>query len=413
MAVLTTGVKPEQKHNLPNQMSGSRFPSTYAGTFVPGVGRLDGWGSTNPSDGDSGWAPGASFKNTTSGAGQFLINEGTLASCEFIDVSSEALNAVLGTTGTDASQASLTINSEAASKGSLILKSSDHSSNYDVTITNGGFGQTSILTIPDPGSSIGTFILNTGNTGIVWSAGATTARALDYQATTSSTTDGVIMRVGTGISGKIPFTISGMRGFALYMDNTATSGTFTGMRLRSGVNPSSGANSIDNLLCQVSVESSKDATTINSGFFEIVPKGTNVIGTARGLLVNIDSAATVTYSSQLTAAHIRMHTRGDETMSGVDEMLRLENEAVGGNGRTLDSFIRCMGTTLSGGIKGADYLIDGGTGTDLLGTAVLRLPDDEVTAWDDANGAGDTAAGAFKVVIGSAVRYVKLYSDAP
>ncbi|KKL60372.1 hypothetical protein LCGC14_2206000, partial [marine sediment metagenome] len=48
MPVLTTGVKPESKHNLPDQLSGSRFPTTYAGTFVPGLGRLDGWGTTVP-----------------------------------------------------------------------------------------------------------------------------------------------------------------------------------------------------------------------------------------------------------------------------------------------------------------------------------------------------------------------------
>ncbi len=102
----------------------------------------------------------------------------------------------------------------------------------------------------------------------------------------------------------------------------------------------------------------------------------------------------------------------DETITN-DEMLRMENEAVGGNGRQLDSFIRCMTTSLSGGIKGAAYLIDGGTTTNLLATAVLRLPDDEVTAWDDATGVGDTEAGALKVVVGTATRYIQLFSDAP
>ncbi len=232
--------------------------------------------------------------------------------------------------------------------------------------------------------------------------------------TVGSTTDGVIMRVGTGIgSSGLAFGTAGQRAFALYLRCTATSGTFIGMRLRSIADPASGTPNIDNLLCQASVIASKDAGVVNSGFFELVTKGTNVVGTGRCLLTNVDSAASVTYNDALINTHLRTHTRGDETMSGVDEMLRIENEAVGGNGRQMDSFIRCMEAAMSGGIKAAGYLIDAGTSTSLLATAVLRLPDDEVTAWDDATDSGDSEAGAIKVVIGSAVRYIQLYSDVP
>ncbi len=235
-------------------------------------------------------------------------------------------------------------------------------------------------------------------------------RAFDLSSiTVGATTDGAIMRIGTGISGKVAFSTAGMKGFALYMDNTATSGTFTGMRLRSGVNPASGSNSVDNLLAQVSVESGKDAATVNVGFFELVPKGTNTITTGRVLLVNADSAAAQTMTTQILG-HFRVHTRGDETITN-DEMLRLENEAVGGNGRQLDSFIRVMGTTLSGGIKAAAFLIDAGVATDVLATALLRIGDDQVVGWDAEN--PDTVNGAIKVVIGTATRYIQLYSGAP
>ena len=193
------------------------------------------------------------------------------------------------------------------------------------------------------------------------------------------------------------------------MDNTATSGTFTGMRLRSGVNPTSGSNSVDNLLAQVSVESGKDAATVNVVFAEIIPKGTNTITTGRVLLLNADSAASQTMTTQIIA-HLRVHTRGDETITN-DEMLRLENEAVGGNGRQLDSYIRVMGTTLSGGIKGAAYLIDAGTGTDILATALLRIGDDQVVGWDTQN--TGTSSGSIKVVVGTATRYIQLFSDTP
>ncbi len=237
------------------------------------------------------------------------------------------------------------------------------------------------------------------------------ANAIDFTSMTPSTnTDGSFVKIASN-SSRTAFSTAGQRGFALYMDNTATSGTFTGMRLRSGVNPSSGSNSVDNLLAQVSVESGKDAATVNTGFFELIPKGTNTITTGRVLLCNADSAASQVMTTQIIG-HFRVHTRGDETITN-DEMLRLENEAVGGNGRKLDSFIRVMGSSLSAGIKGADYLIDGGTATTLLGTAFVRLPDDEVTAWDAAADSGDTKAGAIKVTIGTAVRYIQLYSDVP
>ncbi len=231
----------------------------------------------------------------------------------------------------------------------------------------------------------------------------------------SGTATNSIMKVGSGISDKVAFPAAVSKGFAIYMDNTAAAG-FTGIRLRTGANPSAGAGSIDNLLAQVSIESGKDATTINCGFFEIIPKGTNTVTTARVLLCNADSAAAQTMTTQIIG-HFRVHTRGDETITN-DEMLRLENEAVGGNGRQLDSYIRCMATSLSAAIKGADYLIDGGTNVKLLGTALLRVPDDGsiCEASDPGDGTAVTAsdfAGYITVVVGTTTMYIPLLSGKP
>jgi len=256
---------------------------------------------------------------------------------------------------------------------------------------------------------------------LVLSVGATlkpegSTNGIDFSSLVPGTnTDGSLIKAATNGS-RIPFSTAGQRGMAIFMDNTATSGTFTGIRLRSGVNPSSGANSVDNLLSQVSVESGKNATTVNVCFFELIPKGTNTITTGRVLLLNADSAASQTMTTQIIA-HLRVHTRGDETITN-DEMLRIENEAVGGNGRKLDSYIRVMETNLSGGITGADYLIDGGTGTSLLGTAVLRLPDDGTVANDtDTGSATDLQfsdfTGFLTVVVGSATRYIPLLTNKP
>ncbi len=236
-------------------------------------------------------------------------------------------------------------------------------------------------------------------------------RGIDFgSATVGTTTDGVLMRAGTGIgTSGLAFATAGQRAFALYLRCTATSGTFIGMRLRSIADPASGTANIDNFLCQASVIASKNANVVNSGFFELVTKGTNVVDTGRCLLTNVDSAASVTYTTALINTHLRTHTRGDETMSGVDEMLRIENEAVGGNGRQMDSFIRCMEAGMSGGIKAAAYLIDAGTGTSLLGTALMRLPDDGTIIADAGTTGNGSHAGWITVVVGSATKYIRLH----
>ena len=125
----------------------------------------------------------------------------------------------------------------------------------------------------------------------------------------------------------------------------------------------------------------------------------------------------MTVSTQQTIAHFRVHTRGDETMSGTDEMLRLENEAVGGNGRQIDSFIRCMAASMAGGIVSAGYLIDGGVATDLLATAAFRLPDDgtvcEASAPGTGNADGSDFVGFIKVVIGTTDMWIPLLAGTP
>lgn len=240
----------------------------------------------------------------------------------------------------------------------------------------------------------------------------TAERGIDFGSlTVGTTTDGVLMRAGTGIGASgLEFGTAGQRAIALYLRPTATSGTFKGMRLRSIADAASGsALSVDNFHAQASVIAGKDAAVINCGFFETIFKGTNDVDWARCLLTNVDSAASVTVSAGLVNAHIRTHTRGDETMGGVDEMLRIENEAVGGNGRQMDSFIRCMETSMSGGIKSAAYAIDCGTGTSLLGTAFLRVPDDGTICADAGTSGSGSHAGHITVICGSATKYIRLH----
>ena len=236
--------------------------------------------------------------------------------------------------------------------------------------------------------------------------------------TPGTTTDGVAIRIGSGIGSSAMALPTGGRGIAAYFRSATVSGSITGMRLRGVADPASGVTTaLDTFLCQASVVATKDATTVNSALIEFTPKGTNVIGTARGLLVNLDSAAAVTISTAQMVAHLRLHTRGDETMSGTDDILLLQNEAVGGNGRQIDSYIRMLPTGMSGGILSAGYLIDGGVDADLLATAVLLLPDDGTICEASAAGTGDAGGADFvgfiKVVIGTTDMYIPLLTGTP
>lgn len=224
-------------------------------------------------------------------------------------------------------------------------------------------------------------------------------------------TDGTLIKAGTN-SSPIVFSTASQYGVKMFMQNTATTGTFVGMRFRTQCNAASGTPAMDGVLIQSSVESSTNAGTINALFVEFIPKGTNTVTTVRGMLLNSDSAAGQTYTTKI-GLHVRTHTRGDETVTN-DELIRLENQAVGGNGRELDSWINLTTTSLSGGIKAAGYIIDAGTATDTMGTALLRVGDDQTICSDDNQAilvdiSGTANDGFIKVIVGTSTKYIALY----
>jgi len=73
--------------NLPDQLRRIDMEVSGAILNVPGVGSLEAWGTTVPTDGNSGYAPGCKFIDTDSGAE--YINEGTYASCDFNKIVTE------------------------------------------------------------------------------------------------------------------------------------------------------------------------------------------------------------------------------------------------------------------------------------------------------------------------------------
>lgn len=92
MAVLTLGTTPEAKHNLPNQLEGTDFPSNLAIFNRAGHGRMFGWGDTLPANGTTGWGKGAIFLDTNGAAADLLVfvNNGTTSSSTFVEVTSPA-----------------------------------------------------------------------------------------------------------------------------------------------------------------------------------------------------------------------------------------------------------------------------------------------------------------------------------
>ena len=129
MAKVTFGTAPEAKHNLPNQLEGSAFPSNLAMLNRSGHGRMLGWGDTVPADADTGWGKGALFLHTDGVGGDDLVyqNNGSTTSAAFIAITS-ASGADFGSGGLLADvidestgAAGVTVDSMAIKDGGLTL----------------------------------------------------------------------------------------------------------------------------------------------------------------------------------------------------------------------------------------------------------------------------------------------------
>ncbi len=203
-------------------------------------------------------------------------------------------------------------------------------------------------------------------------------------------------------------------GMWVTLKSTVTSGDLSGLRSQVTSNSASSGANPRGVYSQALVGASKFAATAEGILSTVdVSAGSCTITDATCVVGHFSTGASATITN-LAVGKFRAQTRGDETVSGIDTLLMLQNEAVGGNGRQMDSWINCTTTSLSGGIKAAGFLIDGGTSTDLLGTAFARLPDDQTIVSDDNQSilvdiSGTTNDGFIKVVVGSADKYIALY----
>jgi len=96
---------------------------------------------------------------TTAGTVLFFINTtGTLQSSNIHATSSGGVSF-----GASGSGSSLTIYPSTASRGTLSLNPANNVGDFFVRISNASFGQSSIMTIPDPGNVLGNFLVEDGS----------------------------------------------------------------------------------------------------------------------------------------------------------------------------------------------------------------------------------------------------------
>jgi len=104
-----------------------------------------------------------------------------------------------------------------------------------------------------------------------------------------------------------------------------------------------------------------------------------VSGDVRGLTVHISQGASLS-AANLYGILLNMQTRSDETITSDDVGLMIRNEAVGGNGRQMDSAIKIAGLNMGGGtipfavditFQNGTTLYDDGTSLTLAGANLV------------------------------------------
>lgn len=149
-------------------------------------------------------------------------------------------------------------------------------------------------------------------------------------------------------------------GIWVTLKSTVTSGDLTGARIKAHtLRETSGGPNVRGVYAQaMSDTSDKFAAMLQGGLFVAGYTGANTTATSiYGVTGFISQGEGLLACTTLAAVQAHLQTRGDETITTHTGVL-ITNEAVGGNGRTMNSAIRITETNMGGGTKSFDVLID-------------------------------------------------------
>lgn len=191
------------------------------------------------------------------------------------------------------------------------------------------------------------------------------------------------------------------------MASTATTGDFNGLRPRLTCNAASGGLNARAVYGEVIVGASKYAALAQGVLAHAsYAAGSCHITDVCPLGSHISQGASLT-ATNLYGFRSTVQTRGDENISGNDYVMRLENEAVGGNGRQMDGGIQLVNTNMSGGVYGFTYGLDL-SGAD-ISTADIILQNGE-TIKNTTDGI-ITLTGAATIGDGGSINYSAFAAD--
>jgi len=175
-------------------------------------------------------------------------------------------------------------------------------------------------------------------------------------------------------------------GIWITLGSTVTSGDLTGIRSRVTGNAASAGANVRGAYLEAKVGASKYAAQIEGALIhaDYSAGSVTISGDVRGLTVHISQGAGLN-AANLYGILLSIQTRGSETITTDDIGLLIRNEAVGGNGRMMDSGLTLTGKNLGGGVRafavditfqGGATIYDDGTSLILAGS-ILQVGRDD------------------------------------
>jgi len=173
----------------------------------------------------------------------------------------------------------------------------------------------------------------------------------------------------------------------LTLGSTVTSGDLTGIRSRVTGNATSNGANVRGAYLEAKVGAGKYAAMLEGALihadYSLIGAGT-ISGDVRGLTVHISQGTGLT-AANLYGILLNIQTRGNESIATDDIGLLIRNQAVGGNGRTMDSGLKIVGLNMGGGTAAFTYditfqegatLVDDGTNLTLAGSKLKVVAPD-------------------------------------